>query len=136
MTVIGRWLAAIAGLVATAVLVFLGFGLTPVGAVAWLIPLPACHGARLPGLVAVLTQRVRRLRARHDAQLGLLRAFDDEPLAMGLGISAGFAVVLVLAVWLFRPCCGEAGRWPATGRGARHAEPGAAVPGVVVSPAG
>jgi apolipoprotein N-acyltransferase len=86
----------------TAAFVFFGFGLDPVAALAWLVPLPALLAApRLPAWLALTSTFIGFV-------LGTTRNWSfyshshDEPLGLGLGISAGFALTLALAVLLFR----------------------------------
>ena len=97
-----RWLTAIAAVLGTAVFVFFGFGLAPVAALAWLLPLPALLAApRLPAWLALTSTFVGFVLGT-TRDWGFYARSHDEPLSLGLTISAGFALTLALAVLLFR----------------------------------
>ncbi|TDP94100.1 apolipoprotein N-acyltransferase [Labedaea rhizosphaerae] len=86
----------------TAVFVYFGFGLAPVAALAWLVPLPALLAApRLPAWLA-LAGTFAGFVLGTTRDWGFYSRSHDEPLSLGLTISAGFALTLGLAVLLFR----------------------------------
>ncbi|MCP2322891.1 apolipoprotein N-acyltransferase [Hamadaea flava] len=96
-----RWIVA-GAFVATAVMLYFGTGLTPIGWLTWFAPLPALVLApRVSLRTALLVAFGAYLVSTSNSWAYYAHSYDV-PLPAGIGISIGYSVAFALGVWLFR----------------------------------